>query len=545
MDEVQKTRALVKEMLAYINSSPWKGYYSSQVENMLERIDQPCELAIVGEVKAGKSSFVNALLDSDLAMVGETEMTATINFFKYGHPEDKNKPVRVVWEDGSEEWQTREFLDSLQGNTPEVLEKASKIDHLEYFLDNEKLRRVTLVDTPGTGSLVETHENRTNDYFEAGKQNLRQKHNEQSMHLKNRADAVVVITGRVEHEATNQLVSKFSQNTSAFNSLGVMTKIDLESGTSTDDWNRRCDKYHEMLRHQLNCIVPVSASVYSTVMKLTREHKMEEIKDALQYIPLDDFEEVCKYSQTFLDESLDDYFNNYNLPYQTRKRISGYVDDWMVFYTIAREIRTHTVEEAIQNLLEYSGIPQVNKVLEKQFFSRSRIIRCNRIANELHDILFNIRNHHLPDIRIDVAYKDEYLSIINDTNFNTFKDIKEALIKFVETNICTPQQLAVYEEQLKQLIPKVEALQLLFRKTDKKSEALMLLEKHSKAFSEQEYDELEKLFGVHAQPSLTSDRRIIARRQSYWRSRKNSSSNVEINKIYELAVYAYGTILTT
>ena len=544
MDEVLKTRALVKEVLAYINSSPWKGYYSSQVENMLERVDQPCELAIVGEVKAGKSSFVNALLDSDLAMVGETEMTATINFFKYGHPEDKNKPVRVVWEDGSEEWQTREFLDSLQVNTPEVLEKASKIDHLEYFLDNEKLRRVTLVDTPGTGSLVETHENRTNDYFEAGKQNLRQKHNEQSMHLKNRADAVVVITGRVEHEATNQLVSKFSQNTSAFNSLGVMTKIDLESGTSTDDWNRRCDKYHEMLRHQLNCIVPVSASVYSTVMKLTREHKMEEIKDALQYIPLDEFEEVCKYSQTFLDEALEDYFNDYKLPYQTRKKIAGYADDWMVFYTIARELRTHTVEEAIQNLLEYSGIPQVNKVLEKQFFSRSRIIRCNHIANELHDILFTIRNRYLPDIRIDVTYKDIYLNIIKESEFHN-KNILDAFKKFVETNICTPQQLDICEEQINQLIPKVEALQLLFRETDNKTEALMLLEKHSKSFSEEEYDELEKLFGIHAQSSLTSDRRIIARRQSYWRSRKNSSSNVEINKIYELAVYAYGTILTT
>lgn len=543
MDEVQKTRALVKEMLAYINSSPWKGYYSSQVENMLERIDQPCELAIVGEVKAGKSSFVNALLDSGLAMVGETEMTATINFFKYGHPEDKNRPVRVVWEDGSEEWQTREFLDSLQGNTPEVLEKASKIDHLEYFLENEKLRRVTLVDTPGTGSLVETHENRTNDYFEAGKQNLRQKHNEQSMHLKNRADAVVVITGRVEHEATNQLVSKFSQNTSAFNSLGVMTKIDLESGTSTDDWKRRCDKYHEMLHHQLNCIVPVSASVYSTVMKLTREHKMEEIKEALQYIPLDEFEEVCN-SQTFLDESLEDYINDYNLPYQTRKKIAGYADDWMVFYTIARELRTHTVEEAIQNLLEYSGIPQVNKVLEKQFFSRSRIIRCNHIANELHDILFTIRNRYLPDIRVDVAYKNVYLNIINESEFHN-KNILDAFKKFIETNICTPQQLDICEEQINQLIPKVEALQLLFRETDNKTEALMLLEKHSKSFSEQEYDELEKLFGIHAQSSLTSDRRIIARRQSYWRSRKNSSSNVEINKIYELAVYAYGTILTT
>ena len=544
MDEVLKTRALVKEVLAYINSTPWKGYFSSQVENMLERVDQPCELAIVGEVKAGKSSFVNALLDSDLAMVGETETTATINFFKYGHPIDESKPVRVVWEDGSEEWQTREFLDSLQGNTPKVLEIASKIDHLEFFLDNEKLRRVTLVDTPGTGSLVKAHEISANDYLMAGQLNLRKKHSEQSVHLKNRADAVVVITGRVEHDATNQLVSKFSHGTSAFNSIGVMTKIDLESATSTDDWKRRCNKYHEMLRHQLNSIVPVSASVYSTVMKLAREYKMEEIKDALQYIPLDDFEEVCKYSQTFLDESLDDYFNDYNLHYQTRKRIAGYADNWMVFYTIARELRTHTVEEAIQNLLEYSGIPQVNKVLEKQFFSRSRIIRCNRIANELHDILFSIRNRYLPDIRIDVAYKDVYLNIIKDSEFYR-KDTLEAFKTFVESNIVTPQQLAIYEEQLNQLIPKVEALQLLFRETDNKTEALMLLEKHCSSFSEQEYEELEKLFGVHVQSSSISDRTIIARRQSYWRSRKNSSSNVEINKIYELAVYAYGTILTT
>ena len=121
----------------------------------------------------------------------------------------------------------------------------------------------------------------------------------------------------------------------------------------------------------------------------------------------------------------------------------------------------------------------------------------------------------------------------------------DAFKKFIETNISTPQQLAIYEEQLNQLIPKVEALQLLFRETDNKTEALMLLEKHSKSFSEQEYDELEKLFGINSQSLLSSDRKMIARRQAYWRSRKNSSSNVEINKIYELAVYAYGTILTT
>lgn len=543
MEEIQVTRSIIKEVLSFINSTPWRGYYASHIENMLERVDQPCELAIVGQVKAGKSSFLNALLGKDLAMVGETEMTATINYFKYGHPKDENHPVRVVWEDGSEEWQTLTFLNSLQGNTKEVLERANKIDHLEYLLDNEILRNVTLVDTPGTGSLVADHEQRANDYLFLGKTQLRKKHNEQTINLKNRADAVIVLTGRVEQSATNELVSNLSQDTSAFNALGVMTKIDLEPETTSNDWSRRCSKYLEMLRQQLNAIVPVSASIYRTIKKLDGYGRLAEIKNALQSIPDEEFEEVCSSYDIFLadEPDINEYFNNYGLSYSKRKRLTEGIDVWMTFYTIARELHSHTVEDAKQRLINYSGMERMKEILNQQFFSRSRTIRCAKIVNELLIILNEINNRYLPSEKIDSAYRNAYLNIIKNSNINN-RDVLSAFEQFIEKNICTQKQIEDYSRELNVLQSKVEKLVQQFEGTDKKSEALLLLEKISSSFSSKEVNELEILFGKRIEETVAKDRLSIAKRQSYWRSRKNSSTNNEVNKIIELAIYAYGTI---
>lgn len=543
MSEVERTKQLIKEFQIFLEQSPWQGLYSSRIEAMLDRVDQPCELAVVGRVKAGKSSFLNALLCEDLAMVGETEMTATINFFKYGSPKDDEHPVRVVWEDGSEEWQTRAFLDSLQGNTKEVLDWASKIDHLEYFVQNPILNNVTLVDTPGTGSIVDEHEERTNDYLYTGKEQLRKKHNEQSVNLKNRADAVIVITERVPTNETSTLVTNLSMDTSAFNALGVMTKIDSEFNVTSEDWNRRSMQYAEMLRNQLNTIIPVSASIYKTVKKLESTGRLREIKASLQNIPDDEFEEVCSSRDNFLGnaEDLNEYFNSYGLSYAQRCHLIEGIDIWMTFYTIAKVLHSMSYDEAVKYLIDYSGMDRMKDVIERQFLNRSRTIRCAKIVKDMHDILDEINIRRLYDLRTDANYRDVYLHIIKDSNIQN-NDAKLAFEKFVRTNVCTQEQYDKLVVRIKELLQKVEELQLQFNSTDKKSEALILLEKKQSSFLPSEYEELEVLFGKYADKKAATDRLTLARRQAYWRSRKNSATNAEVNKIIELAVYAYGTI---
>ena len=51
----------------------------AKIEHLATRGHQTCVVAVVGRVKAGKSTFINALLGEDLAKVGPTETTATIN----------------------------------------------------------------------------------------------------------------------------------------------------------------------------------------------------------------------------------------------------------------------------------------------------------------------------------------------------------------------------------------------------------------------------------------------------------------------------------
>lgn len=540
INPINQTQGLIKDVLEFIEQSPWKDAYSSRLQVLHEKADFPCELAIAGRVKAGKSSFLNALLGADLAMVGTTETTATINFFKYGKPLDSYHPVKVVWDDGTEEWQTKQFLDSLQGNTKEILKRAQKIDHLEYYVDNPMLHNITLVDTPGTGALVDEHEIRVNDYLSSEKELLRKKHNDQSVALKEKADAVVVITEHVPTASTNELISRFNDNTSSFNSLGVMTKIDTENETK-EGWERRCADYSKMLKQQLNTIIPVSSGIYRYTTKLQEENKLEKMQKALRQIPDEDnmFEELVGQSTIFLsnDDDTNELFDSFGLSYNDRKALVADLP-WRVFYCIAKELYVNDIEKAVSNLIEYSGMEKVRTTLEQQFFNRSRVIRCTKIVTQIQTILNELANRYLYDIRFDVNNRNSYLKLVKESFGEN--DIKVSLIRLIEKNICTKERYNYYETQVKDLIRKTENLLNSFSGTDNSNEGLILLERKQSSFRQNELTELEWLFGKYADQTCPIENLSFAKRQVFWRSRYNMVVDPEVKKIIELAIHSYG-----
>src|SRR5689334_11193421 len=99
---------------------------SAQLGRLAGQVDEPCVLAVVGRMKVGKSTFINALLGEDLARVGATETTATINRFRYGLP-NPDRPVLCHWRGGQVTEEGRDFLDALQGNDVETLRRAEGI----------------------------------------------------------------------------------------------------------------------------------------------------------------------------------------------------------------------------------------------------------------------------------------------------------------------------------------------------------------------------------------------------------------------------------
>jgi ribosome biogenesis GTPase A len=154
MDDIQKDMAmLLRKSAEQLREAKLPEELASHLELCAEQVYQPCTVAVVGQVKAGKSTFINALLGVDLAAVGTTETTATINYFRYGTTTSP-KPVRCIWRGGQEDYVDLDFVNNLQGNDIATLHRADGIDHLEYYVPNHYLEQITLIDTPGAGSVV-------------------------------------------------------------------------------------------------------------------------------------------------------------------------------------------------------------------------------------------------------------------------------------------------------------------------------------------------------------------------------------------------------
>ncbi len=106
------------------------------VSDLRNRIDEPFMFVIVGEVKAGKSSFVNALLDTgkEITKVAPQPMTDTIQQILYGEEE---KIVSV-----------NEYLKKI-------------------YQPVEILKEIAIVDTPGTNTIAEHHQEVTERFVPA------------------------------------------------------------------------------------------------------------------------------------------------------------------------------------------------------------------------------------------------------------------------------------------------------------------------------------------------------------------------------------------
>ncbi|THH41322.1 dynamin family protein [Neolewinella litorea] len=106
------------------------------VSDLRNRIFEPFMFVIVGEVKAGKSSFVNALLDTgeEIAKAAPQPMTDTIQQILYG---EERREVTV-----------NPYLKKI-------------------FLPVEILREIAIVDTPGTNTIVEHHQEITEQFIPA------------------------------------------------------------------------------------------------------------------------------------------------------------------------------------------------------------------------------------------------------------------------------------------------------------------------------------------------------------------------------------------
>ena len=102
------------------------------IRNLKANINEPFLFVVVGEVKAGKSSFVNALLQADICKTAADPCTDVIQQLVY---------------------------------SPESFERSVSQYLRKIGLPKDILKTLSVVDTPGTNTIVENHQEITKEFI--------------------------------------------------------------------------------------------------------------------------------------------------------------------------------------------------------------------------------------------------------------------------------------------------------------------------------------------------------------------------------------------
>lgn len=128
----------IRQRLSQKEVVPFKDIVFENLNGQIENIKalessqyKPLNIVIVGEVKAGKSSFLNALLGKEISEVDVLEATSSV--------------IEVVYGENADVSQSEDLT--------------------RISLDIDYLKKINIVDTPGLKSITESNEKKTIDYI--------------------------------------------------------------------------------------------------------------------------------------------------------------------------------------------------------------------------------------------------------------------------------------------------------------------------------------------------------------------------------------------
>jgi ribosome biogenesis GTPase A len=119
-------------------------------------------VAIVGLIKAGKSTLMNSLLGEAVVATGTVEATFNVNCLKY----NSQSSLLVHFKDGRPpESKSFEELQTLSIRAKEHQEYLLSIKYIEVGYPNEILRTLSLIDTPGLESYYKDDSDNTLEFL--------------------------------------------------------------------------------------------------------------------------------------------------------------------------------------------------------------------------------------------------------------------------------------------------------------------------------------------------------------------------------------------
>jgi hypothetical protein len=341
------------------------------------RLSEPLRVAIAGRLKAGKSTLVNALIGRRVAPTAVGECTRVVTRFRYGTADR----VDVVTRDG----QRRSLPLDDDGMIPQRLGvQAGRVAYVDVTLTSEKLRDLTVVDTPGLASADTRVSRRAQDAV--GTAPFDADIDADSASEVAAAEAVVYVFTQAVRADDLRALEAFRDASarlasSPINALGVFGKADTLVAGAGDPW----PVAEPLAQAQAALLARTVADVVPVVGLLAETGEAGRLTDAdrdslreLAGLPADQVRLLLASADLFRTRVTP-------IPAEQKERLLTLLDLYGIGYALAQltaEPRLSTAE-LVRRLVAASGFPRLTHTVEETFRWRSDAIKAGWALSRL------------------------------------------------------------------------------------------------------------------------------------------------------------------
>jgi len=352
---------------------PETAHLTGKFDSLLEQGSTPFTVAVMGQMRSGKSTLLNALIGQDLAVTGVTETTATVNCFKYSENPTDCQRFRVLWKDAPEEFLPIGQIGTWIGDS----QNAARTSRLEFYAPSVFLKTANIIDTPGTRSTIAEHTSALSDFL-----------HDESVRQGDKADAIIYVLLPVGRENDEKWLAEFEQasrmpGATPYNSIAVVHKWEatLDVGDPARTAAIKAEKIRGMLAGQVSRVVAVSAPLAIIADRLADDGSFWESLLVLGRDSSPGAIDMITMQEDYYAMDMEGCRLTPEAREQLRNRaVSVYPGlPWPSFKTLIRaatspEIRTS--KDLHKKIADMSGFETLRKELEDRYFARSSVIKA-------------------------------------------------------------------------------------------------------------------------------------------------------------------------
>ena len=344
----------------------------SELAAIESRLREPLRVAIAGKVKAGKSTLLNALVGEPLARTGTGECTKVVTWYREGQ-------------------RYRAFLDPIGAERVEIAVRRGdggiapdlegwdpdEVERLVVEWPSSRLRTMTLIDTPGVGSISG-----------AGRRTLELLAPDDDHRTP--ADAVLYLTPHL-HADDVGFLEAFHDDANAratpVNALGVLSRAD-EIGGARSDSVRSAAKVaaryatEPTLRRLCQTVVPVAGLLAEAAVTLTEEEFRWFGRVAA--LPVADADALLLTADRFAAFTVDDSELDVERRAALLERFGLF--GVRVANDLVRRGRAATARQLAAELTTLSGIDALERLLATRFTARSDVLKSRSALIGVEDV---------------------------------------------------------------------------------------------------------------------------------------------------------------